>query len=62
VLPDDIESQVRVLSRLAAGKLTFRPTKESTDIIECASNNRILLNVRNDAPILTIRSKCKWTL
>lgn len=31
LLPDHFGNQVHVLSRLAAGKLTFRPTKESTD-------------------------------
>jgi hypothetical protein len=50
LLPDDSESQGRALLRIAGEKLTFTPTKESTDIIEFASQNRILLDIRRDPP------------
>jgi hypothetical protein len=43
LLPDDFESQAHVLSRLAAEKLTFRPTKETTDIIEFAGQTAFCL-------------------
>jgi hypothetical protein len=32
LLPADLEAQVSVLPRLSAGRLTFRPTKDSADI------------------------------
>jgi integrase len=45
----------------AEAGVPFRPTKESIDIIEFASQNRILLDIRHDPPILSIQSKCRWT-
>lgn len=61
LLPDHFGNQVHVLSRLAAGKSYSGQRKRVRTIIEFASN-RILLDIRNDPPILGIRSKCKWTL
>jgi hypothetical protein len=61
LLPSDAQSQVRILLRLSAGNLTFRPTKESTDIIEFVRRNRMLLDARRDPPLLSLYTKCKWT-
>jgi hypothetical protein len=61
LLPDHFGNQVHVLSRLAAGKSYSGRRKRAPTIIEFASN-RILLDIRNDPPVLRIRSKCKWTL
>jgi hypothetical protein len=60
LLPSEVRSQIGFLIKLSAGDLTFRPTKENTDIIEYARRNRMLLDGRRDPPILSIHSQCRW--
>lgn len=61
LLPTDVESQIRLWRKMASGNLTFRPTNESTDLVEYARRNRMLLDIRHDPPILTLHSECRWT-
>ena len=60
LLPNDTYSQIPFLVKLSAGNLTFRPTKENSDIVEYARRNRMLLDARRDPPILTLHSQCRW--
>jgi hypothetical protein len=60
LLPDELKAQRDAMARFSAGNLTFRPTRENTDIIEYARRNRTLLDLRADPPILTVHSTCKW--
>jgi hypothetical protein len=61
LLPSDMESQIRLWRKMASGNLTFRPTSESTDLVEYAKRNRMLLDIRHDPPVLTLHSECRWT-
>jgi hypothetical protein len=60
LLPRDVESQARLWRKMSSGNLTFRPTNETTDLIEYARRNRMLLDIRQDPPILTLHSDCRW--
>lgn len=60
LLPSDVESQIRHWRRMASGDLTFLPTNETMDLVEYARRNRMLLDIRNDPPILTFHSQCRW--
>ena len=60
LLPRDLESQTRLWSKMSSGNLTFRPTNETIDLIEYARRNRMLLDIRQDPPILTLHSDCRW--
>lgn len=60
LLPSEVKAQRQVLLRLSGGHLTFRPTRENTDIIEYARRNRMLLDLRSDPPALTLHAKCRW--
>lgn len=62
LLPSDVEPQIRAWRKMSSGSLTFRPTKEGTDLIEYARRNRMLLDIRHDPPILTLHSHCRWVV
>jgi hypothetical protein len=60
LLPRDLESRTRLWSKMSSGNLTFRPTNETIGLIEYARRNRMLLDIRQDPPILTLHSDCRW--
>ena len=60
LLPRDVESQTQLWRKMSSGNLTFRPTNETVDLVEYAKRNRMLLDIRQDPPILTLHSDCRW--
>jgi hypothetical protein len=61
LLPDHLGIKFMFCRGLPRGNSHSGQRKRVRIIIEFASN-RILLDIRNDPPILSIRSKRKWTL
>ena len=62
LLPEKEPTQLDVFRRLFAGTLVFRPAVERMAMIEHAGRNRLLLDMRQDQPVLSIFCSCRWLL
>jgi hypothetical protein len=60
LLPDNESAQLNVVRRLFAGNLAFRPSVERMAMVDYASRNRLLVDMRHDEPVVSIFSDCRW--
>jgi predicted nuclease of predicted toxin-antitoxin system len=62
LLPEKEPNQLDIFRRLFAETLVFRPAVERMAMIEHAGRNRLLLDMRQGQPVMSIFCSCRWLL
>lgn len=60
MLPADASKQLDALRSVNGGRLVFQPVVERAGMFEYVRRNRLLVDLRQNPPTVTVHSDCLW--